>query len=146
MRKLETVIEINASVEDVWNVLMDHKAYPNWNPFIKQISGSTRPGEKLSATIQNEGKKPMEFAPIVLVNETNKEFRWKGKLFVKGLFDGEHYFILEKIGASKTRFTHGEQFTGMLTGVILKMIGEDTKTGFEAMNSSLKTLVEWKVN
>ena len=142
MRKIETVIEINAPIENVRNTLMDHKEYPNWNPFINEISGSTIPGEKLSATLQPKGKKPMTFAPVVMVNETNKEFRWKGKLFVKGLFNGEHYFILEKIDAVNTRFIHGEHFTGVLKGVILKMIEKDTVSGFKAMNETLKSLVE----
>ena len=142
MRKIETQIEINAPIENVWNVLMDHDEYPNWNPFIKKISGSTALGDKFSATIQNEGSKPMTFIPLVLVNQPNQEFRWKGKLFVKGLFDGEHYFILEKINATKTRFLHGEHFTGILKGLVLKMIEADTLKGFEAMNLALKLRIE----
>jgi hypothetical protein len=142
MKKIETAIEINAPLENVWSALMDHKEYPNWNPFVKTITGSAIVGEKLATTIQLEGKKPMSFKPIVLVNEANKEFRWKGKMFVNGLFDGEHYFILEKIDAENTRFIHGEQFSGVFTGVILKMIGKQTQSGFKAMNAALKVRVE----
>ena len=142
MKKIETAIEINAPLEKVWSTLMNHKEYPNWNPFVKTITGSVIVGEKLATTIQLEGKKPMSFKPIVLVNETNQEFRWKGKMFVNGLFDGEHYFVLEKIDAEKTRFIHGEQFSGFLTGVILKMIQEGTIRGFKAMNTALKIRVE----
>ena len=92
--------------------------------------------------IQNPGKKPMKFKPVVLVNQESKEFRWKGKLFVKGLFDGEHYFQLERINDNLTKLVHGEKFTGFLAGALLKMIGEDTKKGFESMNEALKRRVE----
>ena len=34
----------------------------------------------------------MTFKPNILVFEENKELRWLGKLFFKGLFDGEHKF------------------------------------------------------
>ena len=144
MMALEIKIQIiiNASPQKVWDTFINFNEYPNWNPFIKTISGATSPGEQLSVTIQAQGNKPMNFTPIVLVNKTNKEFRWKGKLFVPGLFDGEHYFILEEINPMKTRFIHGENFTGVLSGVFLKMIAEDTKKGFEAMNLALKLLVE----
>jgi len=108
MKFLEMEITINASPEAVWGILLDHGAYPDWNPFIVQISGSTQPGENLSVNIKPPESKPMEFKPIVLVNEKEKEFRWVGKLLVKGIFDGEHYFLLEPIGPNETRFTQAE--------------------------------------
>jgi len=61
---------------------------------------------------------------------------------VPGLFDGEHFFKLETIDNDTTRFVHGEQFTGVLSGLIYKMVGEDTKTGFIKMNEALKNRVE----
>lgn len=36
----------------------------------------------------------MTFKPKILIVEPNKEFRWKGKLGINGIFDGKHYFIL----------------------------------------------------
>jgi len=142
MRNIKTEVVINASVEEVWNVLMDHQSYPKWNPFIKQISGSTQPGNYLQVMLQSEGNKPMQFKPIVLSNSLNNEFRWKGKLFIKGLFDGEHYFLLEKIDDNHTKFIQGENFTGLLSGLLFKMIGKDTEDGFNAMNLALKNVVE----
>ena len=141
-RSIETEIIIDAPSEKVWNVLMDHTAYPSWNPFIKHISGPTQQGGILNVTIQSVGNDPMQFEPIIITNKKQQEFRWKGKLLVTGLFDGEHYFILEEIGASKTKFLHGEQFTGLLSGVLLKMIVDDTEEGFQAMNKAIKEMVE----
>ena len=86
----------------------------------------------------------MQFKPIVITNSQGQEFRWKGKLFVKGIFDGEHYFIVEPVGSDQTRFIHGENFTGIFSGLMFKMIGEDTLTGFQAMNIALKNQAEKK--
>ena len=142
MKTLTTSITINASAQKVWQVLMNHKDYPNWNPFIKQITGDPQEGASIQVTLQPENKKPMEFSPIVLNNEAEKEFRWLGHLFVKGLFDGEHFFKLEEIDANKTKVIHGENFTGIMASVLLSMIGESTQNGFVAMNNSLKNKVE----
>lgn len=142
MKTLKTEITINASKEQVWNKLMDHSNYNTWNPFIKQISGSPEVGQQINVNMQLEGKKPMKFTPLVLKNEKEKEFRWKGKLFVDGLFDGEHFFILENLGNGQTRFVQGEFFTGLLSGVLVKMIGSETKKGFVAMNEALKMVAE----
>jgi hypothetical protein len=65
-----------------------------------------------------------------------------GKLGIKGVLDGEHYFQLKVIDSQKTELIHGENFSGILSGLLLKMIGEKTKNGFEAMNEALKIEVE----
>ena len=142
MRNLETEITINASSEVVWDILLDHNAYPDWNPFITHISGPTQAGENLLVNITPPESKSMEFKPLVLKNDKEKEFRWLGKLLVKGIFDGEHYFLLEPVGTNETRFTQGENFTGILSGLMIKMIGKNTSLGFEAMNEALKKQAE----
>lgn len=142
MRSIRTEIEINASAKEVWNVLMNHQSYHEWNPFIKKISGSTNLGESFEVTIQSGEKDPMKFKPIVLVNKVNQEFRWVGKLGIKGVFDGEHYFILEQAGPNQTKFIHGENFTGLLSGLLMMMIGKDTERGFNEMNKAIKLRVE----
>ncbi len=144
MTNLETSIEIAASPKEVWKVLMDHQNYGNWNPFILKLEGEPKVGSQIKALIQPDGKKPMEFTPTVLNADENKEFRWLGHLFVKGLFDGEHYFILQSTDSGTTKFIHGEKFTGILVKPLIKMIGESTVTGFKKMNEALKKQVERK--
>ncbi|MEX0812069.1 MAG: SRPBCC domain-containing protein [Chitinophagales bacterium] len=144
MKNIQTEILINAEPEKVWQVLTDFEKHPSWNPLIKSIKGEKAVGEKLTVFLQAPGGKGMTFKPVVLEFEPNKEFRWKGKLGIKGIFDGEHYFLLEKQGEKQTRFVHGENFSGFLVplmGGILK----DTKKGFELMNEALKGECE-KVN
>ena len=141
-RSIKTEVVIDSSADKVWNELMAHGDYSEWNSFIKCITGSSLEGENLSVTIQNPGNDPLDFRPVVLVNKTNQEFRWVGKLLIKGVFDGEHYFILEQMNDNQTRFILGENFTGILSGLLLNMIARDTKHGFILMNEALKNLVE----
>lgn len=142
MREIKTEITINAPTAEVWKILMEHETYPEWNPFIKKVEGSKIVGESLQVTVQSEGKKPMNFKPTILENKENHEFRWIGKMGMKGIFDGEHYFILEETAPNQTRFIHGEKFTGILSGILAKMILKDTEAGFNSMNKALKRLSE----
>lgn len=142
MKTLKTEILINATPEQVWKILMDFTAYSEWNPFIRSIEGKAAVGTKLNNVLEIEGRKPMSISPKVLKVEANQEFRWKGKMFIPGLFDGEHYFKLEDAGGGKTKFIHGENFSGMLVGMVWKSIGEATQKGFVAMNESLKARAE----
>lgn len=141
MHHIETETVIHAPVERVWAILTDFAAYPDWNPFM-HVQGEARAGTSLQVTMFPEGMGPQRFKPEVLKAEPGREFRWLGKLFVRGLFDGEHYFLLEPAGEGKTRLKHGEYFRGILSGMLLGMIGDKTVHGFEKMNLALRQRAE----
>jgi hypothetical protein len=83
----------------------------------------------------------MHFKPTVLSVRPERELRWLGHLFVPGIFDGEHYFLLEPIGENRTRLTQGEKFSGLLIGLLSNTLAA-TSAGFKAMNTALKQQAE----
>lgn len=139
---ISTEIEINAPASAVWAELADTAAYGDWNPFVRRISGDLEVGNRLEVTVGAEGNTPMDFTPEVLVADENAELRWVGRLGFQGIFDGEHYFILEETGQGTTILRHGETFTGLLGYPLIALIREDTHSGFLAMNQALKARVE----
>lgn len=141
MKKIETKITINASAQEVWDVLMDFRSHSFWNPFIKSISGVPEVGNKIQVVLGGADDKGMRFNPLVLVNEKQSEFRWKGKLLVKGVFDGEHYFLLKQTADNKCSFTQGEKFSGILVPFLSGVL-KDTQDSFKLMNDALKMKVE----
>jgi hypothetical protein len=122
---------------------MNFDNYPKWNPFITSISGERKLGNRLTVSINPPGGKGMTFKPNILTLEANKEFRWKGKLGINGIFDGEHYFILESVDNDITKFIHGEKFSGLLVPFVRKML-DKTQKGFQLMNESIKNECERK--
>ncbi len=80
----------------------------------------------------------MSFRPTVLVADPNRELRWLGHLWVRGLFDGEHSFSIEPLGEGRVRFVQRERFGGLLLPLLSKMLDGDTRRGFEEMNRALK--------
>ncbi|MBC8043912.1 MAG: SRPBCC domain-containing protein [Rhizobacter sp.] len=142
--ELTTEIIINASAETVWKILMDFKKFPEWNPFIRRISGEAKVGATLEVFIQPSGGSGMTFTPVVLAADPSQEFRWLGKLWIKGLFDGEHQFKLQPLGDGKVRLIHAEKFSGVLVSLLKKMLDTDSRRGFTEMNAALKQLAEQK--
>jgi hypothetical protein len=141
MKEIQTEIEIQASPNTIWNILMDFDHYPDWNPFIKSISGVETEGGQLVVFLQPPGENGMTFKPSVIKNKQNQEFRWLGKVAGGVFFNGEHYFILKDQGNDSTQFIHGEKFTGLLVGILGGML-KNTKNGFIAMNQALKQRAE----
>jgi hypothetical protein len=143
-KEIKTEILIHASPEKIWTILTKFEDYPNWNPFIKSITGDIKIGNKFRARIEPPNAKGMTFQPKVLVFEKNKEFRWIGHLLFPGLFDGEHRFELLDNGDGTTTFIQSEKFKGILVPLFQKMLDNNTLAGFHAMNQKLKALAENK--
>jgi hypothetical protein len=137
---IETDVIINSSASEVWQELTDFEDYPQWNPFILQVKGVASPGEQLEVRMRL-GDETMTITPTVLVALPDRELRWTGHLFVPGLFDGEHSFIIEPLGEEQVRFLQSESFSGLLIPFSRRLL-DGTKLNFEAMNQALKKRVE----
>ena len=142
MKELRSEIEIQASAERVWQLLTDFASFPQWNPFIRSARGEVKVGAPLEVHIQPSGASGMTFKPTVLKAESNHELRWLGRLLIPGLFDGEHIFTIETLGANRVRFIQREVFTGLLVAILAGSLDSDTRRGFEEMNQALKTRAE----
>jgi hypothetical protein len=142
MKELCSEIEIHASSERVWQILSDFKRFPDWNPFIRWSKGEAKTGTRLEVRIQPSGANGMIFKPTVLKAEPNRELRWLGLFLIPGLFDGEHIFSIEALGAQHVCFTQREIFTGWLVPLMARSLDTDTRRGFEEMNQALKVLAE----
>jgi hypothetical protein len=142
MRELDTEIEINASAERVWQLLTDFDAYPQWNPFIRRIEGKPKVSSKLNVFIQPSGARGMRFNPMVLRAEPQRELRWLGSLLVRGLFDGEHIFIIEPLAENRIRFVQREKFSGLFVPLFWRSLDTNTRRGFNEMNVALKGRAE----
>ena len=111
VRQIQTSTDIVASPMRVWSFLTDFRSYPTWNPFITSIDGKSQPGAQLRVTIAPSGHQPMTFRPVVLTVTPGRELRWRGRLLMPGLFDGEHTFQLELLSTAGCRLHHIERFS-----------------------------------
>ncbi len=142
MKQLHTEIEIEAPAERVWELLADFASYPEWNPFIRSISGQPTPGERLEVRLEPPGGRSMTFKPKVLNAEPNRKLRWMGHLLVPGLFDGEHSFTIQPLEENRVRFVQREAFKGLLVPLFSRSLDTNTHRGFEEMNRALKERTE----
>ncbi|MDD2756297.1 MAG: SRPBCC domain-containing protein [Methanothrix sp.] len=139
-RTLQTEVVINASASNVWKVLIDFEAYPQWNPFIRQVTGTAEPGEKLAIRMHSGGS-TMTFLPTVLVVKPQRKLRWLGRLFIPGVFDGEHSFVIESLDGNQVRLIQSEEFNGLLVPFSESRLDE-TERSFNEMNRALKERAE----
>lgn len=134
---ISTQIHINATPNQVWQVLTDVDLYPEWNPFVKSLEGVVKEGSYIKVSLPG-----MKIKPKVINFEKNNLFKWSGNLLFKGIFDGVHSFRLVDNDDGTTTFIHSEEFKGFLIPLLKKKLSTEIKDGFEEMNRALKQRVE----
>jgi hypothetical protein len=141
MKTITTSIRIDAPAHTVWTVLTDAASYPEWNPFVSQLDGALEVGARLTVRISPPGGKGMTFRPRVTAAETGRELAWLGSLGIRGLFDGEHSFLIEPLEDGGCLFTHSERFSGILIPLLSGSL-EATEEGFHLMNQAIRDRAE----
>lgn len=131
--EVRTEALIPAAPETVWSVLTDAGGHSTWNPFIVEMDGAIVEGKRLAITLEPTPGDLRTFKPTILRVTPNEELRWLGRAGIPGIFDGEHYFILQPIPEG-TRLIHGERFSGFALWFIDTHSFEDN---FLAMNVAL---------
>jgi hypothetical protein len=142
MKELHSQIDINASAERVWQLLTDFASYPQWNPFIRRISGEPTTGERLQVRLELPESRSITLRPKELTAEPNHQVRWLGHLFVPGIFDGEHSFVFQSLEEDWVRFFQTEAFRGLLVPLFARSLDNSTLRGFAEMNRALKERAE----
>ena len=138
MRTVSATIEIDAPPEQVWAVLTDLAAYPQWNPIFPQASGQIVVGGRLRLAYRPTAGRAMTIRPKVLAAQPGAELRWA--LSLPGIIGGEHSFTLTAAGDG-TRLVQSETFRGLLVPLSGKVIA-GAEGDYAALNQALKQRVE----
>lgn len=142
MKKIETQIQVHASLERVWEIFSDFKKYEEWNPFLIEVRGTLNEGESLKIKVRLSNGNVRLAEPRVEKVVPGKEVCF---LTTNGfLFSGRHYFIFEPLSPVETRVTQGEIFSGILPFFLWRKIEKVFATSFEEMNQALKLRAEKK--
>lgn len=142
MKRIETSTEIAAPPDRVWKELTDFGALHRWNPLIRSVKGRLRPGARLKVRIATPNDRDMVLRPRVLAVEPERELRWKERLWLPFLFDGERWFRLERTDRNTTRFHHGERLSGILAALMGESGAGTLRKGLQGMNNALKHRAE----
>ncbi|WP_224010993.1 SRPBCC domain-containing protein [Paraburkholderia tropica] len=133
---------INRSPADVWKVVSNSVAYPDWNPFITRVDGDFKEGSTIRIVL-GTGSNSMVFRPTVLLVRPEQDLCWRGSVWIRGIFDGTHCIHLTAISGG-THLEQTESFTGLLVGRLTKDVIEETRRNFLAMNAAVKQRAESK--
>ncbi len=137
MRAFEASSQIEAVPEQVWSVLTDAAAWPDWDSGVTRVQGEAVLAGTLRITVEANPGRTFPVKVVRLDGPRLMVFRGGMPL---GLFTGERTYTLVPQGGG-TRFTMREQYTGPLAGMVFKSI-PDLNPSFARFANGLKRQVE----
>ena len=134
-------IQINASIQRVWQVLTDFEDYPNWNPLIGSIRGEVKENQWVMAYFT-----PLKlYVPVKIeAYQAHQTIVWKARLPHAYLMQGKHYYKLRPINEQLTELEHGEIFSGLLSKLFPAFLLSKIQDAYQYHNQKLKVIAENK--
>lgn len=142
---IETQIDIAAPAPKVWSIVSDLGGYSRWNRFIPRATGPIAKGKHISIYIDPPRGLPMTVHPKILDYDSTGLLRWRGRVLVAGIFDGNHLLEVAPLDSTHARFTQNETFTGLLVPFLAPTLNGSVRHGFLEMNEALKQRAEASV-
>ncbi len=137
MRCIHSEIQISAPADCVWAALMESRAIP---PEIRDAIREQRISQPLKVTMSSGGRS-VSLTVKLLAASPSHDIRWKGYLWIPGLFDGEHSFEIRVESREHSRLIQHEDFSGILVPFLSRTI-DQTQKEFEETNAAVRDLAE----
>lgn len=145
MPKIHTSLVIDAAPEAIWSVLTDWPAYGEWCHLIPKVRVEPRVGGEADLKLRFNGRiLPIDAA--ITRFEPNRVLEWEGPRNRKlGLLaSGRHYFEIEDMGDGRSRFVHGEIFSGPGFRMAWRYLKPRLELAYTVFNETLARRVEVK--
>ena len=137
MRTIRAEIRISAPDDVVWKALLASNAIP---PEIGDAVHEMRIGQPFRVMMSSGGRN-VALTVMLLAATPFRHIRWKGHLWIPGLFDGEQSFEIIEKSRECSRLIQHEKFSGVLVPFLSRTI-DQTKEKFEEANVAVKSLAE----
>jgi hypothetical protein len=140
LAELFGMIEIDAPAERVWQVLVDFRRYPEWNPFMPRVAGEPAGRAELEVFVRPDGTRGFRLRPRIVTFRPPRELKWLARL--PGLFVGEQRFVVEALAPTRSRLIHEKRFRGLAVPFLRRMLDGPVRRSFDATGLALKQFAE----
>lgn len=139
--EIRTETEINATAQEVWEVLADLKRYPEWNPFTYEALGELKMGAEIKLKVRFPDGSEMRTRHYVCALEPNKELSWN-HTNIPLLMWSERRQIIEPIDATRVRLVNREFIWGALAPLAVWLYGTRIAGGMRMSAEAIQAQVK----
>ena len=127
----EASVAINASPNEVWQVLIDIARYPEWNRYATEAVGDLRIGGEVTINVPRQAEKRGPVNNRVTELVADQRLCWRSLSWYKFLVYGVRCRHLEVAPDGTTVFREVETMRGPLAGVIQRAMAPQLLRGIQ---------------
>lgn len=134
--------EIDATVEEVWAVLVDVDGYADWNPFTPIAKTTLTVGEPIDMRVRMDGLGiTVSQRETIRAVEPCSKLVW-GMEMMLGMVRAERTQTLTPLEGGRTRYRTEDVIEGPLEPLVRVLMGGSIQRGFDGVARGLKARVE----
>lgn len=137
----DTLVEINASAETVWEVLTDFERWSEWNPAIPSAAGELSVGGELAMRLNLSGR-AMNVTARIEQLVPGERLSWRGHVGAAFVFTGEREFSIEPHGSRSSQVRHLEAVSGLAAPIFGLLKGKAMTEHHHLLNAAVKRRAE----
>ena len=139
-------VDIQASREQVWQILTDTARYAEWNPFTPQIDGRLLLGETLGLHVRmpKRGDR-VQYEQLEIMQHAEAEssnLAWGMRVLSPLLLRALREQIIISTGPHSCQYYSSDSFSGLLSPLVYRLFQQDIQQGFDAVAHALKSRAE----
>lgn len=138
----EASVVIDASPQQVWDVLVAIEDYPKWNRYATSAVGDLRIGGEVEIMVPRQGEKYGPVNNVVTELVANERLCWRSLGWMRFLVYGIRCRLLQEQSDGSTLFREVETMHGPIAPLIIRSMGPQLLRGLQTECDSLKEEVE----
>lgn len=135
-------VEINAPQIWVWDILVDFKRYPQWNPFTVNVDTELKIGAEVNMMVHLPGRGKREQQEFMRAVDAPHTLAWGATFGLPFFLTALRTQRIEALGADRCRYRSTDELNGLLTPVIKALFARSMYDGFNNMSHALKQRAE----
>jgi uncharacterized protein YndB with AHSA1/START domain len=134
---IEKTLDINASAEQVWQVLTDFPRFPEWNPFVVRCQSTLKPGEAYDMHVKLMAK-PQHQVEWIVEHVPGRKYAYGMKPFPLGALRSYRSHEVVPADAGRARYTSYWRLEGWMMPLVRALMGSRIETGMRGMWEGLQ--------
>lgn len=136
-------IEIDASPEAIFDILIDLEKYPEWNPFTPQIDSTLMLGAPVHMRVRlGNASRLSRQVEYVTANVRPIKLCWGADIPWRFLIRADRCQTLVPLDGERTRYVCSDEISGWLSPLVIRFFGPAMQRGFEDCALALKKRAE----
>ena len=135
--RIEHRLGIPVPAPVVWQVVSELEGWADWNPLYVKAEGTLRIGTQLTLTQALEGRPTALLQPTIVDWVPDNQILWR-LTQNGGLIQRLRYIEIDKLTEEACIFSNGEDWSGLLAGLVPADVRKALRRGYEAMGEAVR--------